>query len=85
MAYYKTIEDGYIVAIGNGGMGEEITDTEYNNILSVIHNKPKETTEIGYRLKSDLTWEQYEKEPEPEPDLTNDEILAILLGEGEEE
>lgn len=85
MAYYKTIEDGYIVAIGNGGMGEEITESEYGEILSVIHNKPIETAEIGYRLKTNLTWEQYEKEPEPEPDLTNDEILAILLGEGEEE
>ena len=55
MAYYKTIEDGYIVAIGNGGMGEEITESEYGEILSVIHNRPIETAEIGYRLKTNLT------------------------------
>ena len=80
MAYYKTIEDGYIVAIGNGGMGEEITESEYGEILSVIHNKPQETTEIGYRLKTDLTWESYQKEPEPEPDPTPEEAIDVLFG-----
>ncbi len=56
--YYKQIEDGYIMAIGTGG-GIEITEDEYNTILSVIYSKPPSTDVLSYRLKEDLTWEPY--------------------------
>jgi hypothetical protein len=80
MRYYKRIDGDYITMIGMGDGGVEITETEYDSILSVIRNKPEETAVIGYRLKTDLTWEQYEKEPEEEPEPTSDDILNILLG-----
>ena len=83
MKYYEYKEDGYIVCVGTGGMGEEITEEEYNAIMDIIAHKPQETAEIGYRLKIDLTWESYEKEPQPDPseeEVTDSEALEILLG-----
>lgn len=81
MKYYKHIEDGYIICIGTGGMGEEITGEEYNAILSVIRTRPAETDTIGYRLREDLTWEEYEKDPpDPDPDIDDAELLEILMG-----
>lgn len=80
MRHYKRIDSDYITMIGMGDGGVEITETEYDSILSVIRNKPEETALIGYRLKTDLTWEEYEKEPEPEEEPTADEVLDILLG-----
>lgn len=81
MRYYKTIDSGYILAIGTGSGGTEITESEYNEIMSVIQNRPQETETIAYRLKDDLTWESYEMEPIPESDEVDDsEALEILLG-----
>lgn len=81
MRYYKLIDNGYILSIGTGYGGTEITESEYNEILSVIRNRPQETAEIGYRLKTDLTWESYEKEPEPEPtEIDETEAFNILIG-----
>lgn len=80
--FYKITESDYITAIGKGDSGEEITKAEYDEILSVIRNKPQDTETIGYRLKTDLTWESYEKEPQPqpEPDLSAEEIVDIIFG-----
>lgn len=58
--YFKNIENGYIGAIGTGSGGEEITQEEYENILSVIRNRPTPETGYDYRLKTDLTWETVE-------------------------
>lgn len=62
--YFKKIDGDYITAIGTGSDGEEITQEEYESILSVIHNRP--TPEVGYdyRLKTNLTWESVELPPE---------------------
>ena len=87
MKYYKYSESGYILAVGTGGMGEEITDDEYNAILAVIHNKPLRTETTNYRLKTDLTWESYEVEPpdpDPEPTIEDKaEAYDILTGVSE--
>lgn len=81
MRYFKRIDSNYITMIGMGDGGVEITKTEYDTILSVIRNKPEETAVMGYRLKTDLTWESSAKEkPEEESEPTSDEILDILLG-----
>lgn len=65
MKYYKQTADNYITAISTGYGEEEITETEYNEIMNVIRNRP--TTEgKGYRLKIDLAWEEYDLPPEPE-------------------
>ena len=81
MKYYKIIESGYIVAVGTNTGGEEITEAEYNEIMAVIQNKPADTETIKYRLKTDLTWEQYEVDPPvPSEDVDDSEALEILLG-----
>lgn len=82
MKYYKITSNGYIISIGTGNGGTEITEEEYNEILSVIRNKPTPTKTTDYMLKEDLTWEAYTIEPvEPEP--TAEEIVNILTGETE--
>lgn len=84
MRYYKLTESDYLMAIGAGHGGTEITESEYNNILSIIRSRPTPPAGCGYRLKTDLTWEQYELPPEPEPsdtdEITDDEAMAIILG-----
>ena len=73
----------HIIAIGTGAGGTEITETEYNDIMVIIQNRPSADGK-GYRLKTDLTWEAYDLPPEPEPsdedELSDAEALKILLG-----
>lgn len=81
MRYYKKIEGDFLLAIGTGAGGVEITQEEYKHILSVIRNAP--TAEIGYqyRLKADLTWELVEAPSvDADPDISDAEALAIILG-----
>ena len=61
--------------------GEEITETEYNVILSMLRSRPEAPEGYAYRLTKDLVWEQYELPPEDaDPELTEAEALDILLG-----
>lgn len=79
--FFKTIDNGYILAIGRGGGGEEITEAEYNAILEIIHAKPARTDTTDYRLREDLTWEEYEVEPpDPDPDMDDAEAFQYLFG-----
>jgi len=80
MRYYKDISDGYFLAIGTGNGGTEITQSEYDEIMAVIRNKPQPAEDTDYLLKDDLTWEAYHVEPSPEPDPDPEEALSILLG-----
>lgn len=81
--YYKQTDDVYILAVGVGVGGMEIRAAEYSEILSIIQNRPIAEGK-GYRLKADLTWEEYDLPPEPEPrdedEISTDEALNILLG-----
>lgn len=79
MRYYKLISDGYILSIGTGNGGTGITESEYNEILSVIQSKPSKTETTDYHLREDLTWEEYEL-PKPEEDENIDptEIAEAL-------
>lgn len=82
MRYYKQITDNYILAIGTGYGGEKITETEYNSIMSIIQSHPQAEGK-GYRLKTDLTWEEYDLpvvEVSDDEEISNDEALDILLG-----
>ena len=82
-SYYKQTDDVYILAVGVGVGGMEISAAEYSEILSIIQNRPSADGK-GYRLKTDLTWEAYDMPPEPEPsdedELSDAEALNILLG-----
>ena len=81
--YYKQTDSMYILAVGVGAGGIEISADAYSEILSVIQNRPTAEGK-GYRLKTDLTWEEYYLPPEPEPsdddELSDAEALSILLG-----
>ena len=80
MRFYKIINNGYLVAIGNGSGGTEITESEYNNLLEIIHNKPTAESGFDYRLKADLTWEMYELPPMPieDEEATAEDYEAAL-------
>lgn len=81
MRYYKMIIDGYLVAVGNGSGGTEITADEYAELLNIIRNKPMAPEGFDYRLREDLKWELYELPPVPEDDeLTAEEALEIISG-----
>lgn len=83
MRYYKLIENGHITAIGTGGGGTEITEQEYNEIMSVIQSKPERTETTDFRLLENLTWEEYEREPEPVDDeISAEEAFEIMMGRG---
>ena len=81
--YYKQTDNMYILAVGVGVGGMEISAAEYSEILSIIQNRPIAEGK-GYRLKADLTWEEYDLPPVPEPsdddEISTDEALNILLG-----
>lgn len=82
MRYYKQISDNYILAIGTGYGGKEISEQEYNEIMSVIRSCPNEDGK-GYRLRTDLTWEEYALPPvvlSDDDELSTDEAMDILLG-----
>lgn len=83
MRYYKQITDNYLIAIGTGPGGLEINKDEYNQIMAIIQSRPIADGK-GYKLKTDLTWEEYDLPPEPEPsdedELSDAEALSILLG-----
>ena len=84
MRYYKTISDGYIIAIGTGGSGTEITEGEYGEIMSVIQSKPPRTATTDYHLREDLTWEEYERfdTDQSEEEIDAEEALRIITGGG---
>ena len=85
MEYYKRIENGYILAIGENMGGTEITEAEYNEIRAVIASKPPREGDTDYRLREDLTWEAYTVPPEPEPDLDDAEAFELIFGGGGDE
>lgn len=79
--YYKIITNGYLIAIGTGAGGVEITEEEYNSIREHIRNCPEAPEGCGYRLKDDLTWELYELPPIPEEDeISGDELMTMIEG-----
>lgn len=80
MRLYKIVNNGYIGMVGIGSGGTEITETEYNAILNTIHNRPVRAG-YGYRLRTDMTWEEFALEPpDPDPDIDDLTALEILMG-----
>ena len=81
--YYKQIEENILVAIGESkALGEgcvEITESEYNDILSVIASKPEDTETIIYKLHSDtLEYVAYDRPEEPVIEPTDPVIDSII-------
>ena len=81
MRYYKDVQNGFIVAIGTGGGGVEITEDEYESILAVIRNKPARMETTDFHLLESLIWQEYERiDPPDETEPSAEEIVDILLG-----
>lgn len=79
MRFYKYIQDNYIVSIGTGASGEEITAEEYEALLAVIRSKPTPPDGYDYRLRADtLEWEEFELPPIEDEEVTADELLREL-------
>ena len=81
--YYKEIEDNILIAIGKSkviGEGQiEITAEEYNNILSIIQNKPEDTETIIYKLRADtLEYVGYDRPEEPVIEPTDPVVDSII-------
>lgn len=83
MRFYKQTAGGYITSIGTGAGGTEITESEYNEIMTAIHSKTETTETLDYQLKDDLTWEPFEVEPVEVDDIDEAEALDIILGGAE--
>lgn len=85
MRYYIEIIQGYISSIGTGLSGVEISETEYNEFLTTIRNRPTPSLGYDYQLRADtLEWELVELPPMPEPEPTIEdkaEAYDILIGD----
>lgn len=83
MGYYKYINDGYIEGIGEATGDGNITEAKYNEILTIIQNQPTPKEGYGLRLKTDLTWEEYElpidPDPSPDPEPGSEEDMRMAL------
>ncbi len=67
MRYCKEINQGYVSSVGTDTSGIEITEDEYNEILSVLQDRPVPPSGYDYFLRADtLEWELVELPPEPE-------------------
>lgn len=61
--------------------GKPITAEEYANILAMLRNPPTAPDGFAYRLTEGLEWDLYAlPEPDPDPELTDEEALNIILG-----
>ena len=94
MRYYKQISDGIIIAIGTGLGGTEITETEYNALLSEIREKADLVDKLySGEITIDAVPADWQEEIQrrvderiaaegtaEEQDIPAEEVLDILLG-----
>lgn len=83
---YKQIEDNILTMIGEmehiSENQVEITESEYNEILSVIQNKPEDTDTIIYKLHADtLEYVAYDRPEEPTPTEPTDPTIDSIIEE----
>ena len=78
--YTKITDNGYILAVSATATdGVEITEQEYNAILTALHNRLQSKDGFALMLKdSTLEWEYVAIEPEP---LTDEEALTRYANE----
>lgn len=94
MRYYKLIENKILVSIGTGPGGIEITEEEYNRILTEIRKKAALVNQLysGEITISDVPTEWQEEIQQrvderiaqqgtiEDQDISAEEALAIILG-----
>lgn len=78
--FYKIIENNTIEMIGESSVipqtAEEITEEKYNQLLSIIQNKPAETLETKYFLSNET--EEYIGRETTHAEKAEWYVLAIL-------
>lgn len=87
MKYFLNLDGDYIASLSTEFGEQEIPESEYNEILSIVRSYPKGAPG-GYTYRfnaTSLEWELVELPPipDPDPELTDEEALEILLGGGE--
>ena len=96
MRYYKQLSDSHIIAIGTGPGGVEITEAEYNLLLSEIREKAAlvdrlYTGEITLADVPEAWQEEIQRRVDEriaaegaaeEQDISAEEALDIILGGG---
>lgn len=95
MRYYKQMsDDGTLLAIGTGGTGgEDITEDEYNSMLSDIHRKceyvdavyadPDAISTVPEEWREEILQRVEERKEQDElakNELTDSEALSIITG-----
>ena len=80
--FVKIVSDGYILGVADAPSGMEISESEYNELTNIFHNIPVKEGYM-YKLRTDLTWEEVPREPEPVDEIDDTEVLSILLGGAE--
>ena len=85
MFYYKIIEDNILIGLLkreseiSNDIFIGITESEYNNILSVIASKPEDTDTIIYKLHADtLEYVAYDRPEEPVIEPTDPLVDSII-------
>ena len=78
-------QNGFVVAVYNGApFGMPIEEATYKTIVEAMSVKPSAPSGHDYFLRADtLEWELVELPSMPEPELTDEEVLSIILGGGE--
>ena len=79
MNYYKNTEGVYIASISTGIGAEQITESEYGHILSVIKECPLNPPDgCIYKLRVDtLEWELAEMPTAPDEQKPEDEEVTV--------
>ena len=72
--WYKIVKDGYITVIGKGSGGTQISESEYNDIMTVMKTVPTAQNGYAYRLRENLTWELSAADDE----ISDTEALKII-------
>lgn len=83
MFYFEIDADGYVASYGTSTaeVQRSISAERFEMIAGKIRQKPTAPDGYTYKLRADtLEWELVELPPMPEPELTDEEALEILLG-----
>lgn len=76
--FFKSVVNDYILGVGIGDGGTKITQVEYNELTEAFHSMP-EREGYFYKLRTNLTWEEFENVSESD-EVDDSEALEILLG-----
>lgn len=85
MSYYIYTDDTYIIGISSNSSatGGNCTAEEYAEVQNAFRNAPTPKEGYGLRLKTDLTWDEYElpidPDPSPDPDPGSEEDMRMAL------